>query len=1044
MCRKKLTSDESELSVGSSLKSTLNEVCLPPDQPGKPEIIGMTHNSLQLKWSKPKHGSDIVQSYTISYCCSVDNPPYQWSRQTCSEEYAMLTKLIPGSVYWFKVFANSRASPSPASEVSEVRLPPDQPGKPVASDTTYNSVRLKWTKPKHGAETVQAYSISCQAVDNQCYSINTTSNHEHVTVTNLTPKTVYTFKIRAVSSAGHGPESELGNPIETTLPPPGKPHASNVTHNRLQLNWEKPSHGADSVQFYTVSYCTGNYSQDQWNTKRTPVAVESIQLGSLLPKTVYYFKVRAESATGPSPYSELSDPIETVSPISQPGNPIATKVTHDSITLKWKKPECGSDDVKHYILDYCALHQQDRWLTYKGIGPQASVCLTGLQPKTIYIFKVRAESNVASSIDSKFSCFETSQLPPEIQTQPISAPGKPIATFVTHKSIMLQWDKPKFGANTVKQYHLMYRCIDFPKDNWFPLRSYGSEEKAELSRRVDPNSVYFFKVRAETSSGFSPESEVSDPIKTKLNPPPGTPSASNITYKGFQLNWNKPPYDDIQHYVISYQMTDEPPDKWHTLKADGSKENTYFSAAEEKFYVFKVAAMTASGVTSDSELSDPIETKTVPWGVKVFKDLTPLPHTNPPTCLLPTHCVMKRKEVYKVHVGVLDKPRAKTKSGVATKCSCHKISQAGVHHKVLMVVGATGAGKTTLINGMANYILGVQWDDDFRFKLIDEPHSLSCAYSQTACITAYTFYKEKGSLLPYTLTVIDTPGFGDTAGIDRDKKIIEQIKELFSISGDEGIDQLHGIGFVTQAPLARLTPTQRYVFDAILSVFSKDVADNIFLMITFADGLKPPVLDAVQAAGVPNKAFFKFNNSALFGSKSADDEFDRMFWKMGTKNFYEFFKQLSSTQGQSLQLSREVNQERATLEVAVQGLQSQIKAGLLNIGELRQAMDMAVLCKIEQVRRSVQHLQEIALRPKYLTEVEFIDLIIETEKHECKPRWMNRVKALEGVRQQAVIVTELMKNPQAQQQNVFSIEVEETKSMWQKFLQKIHSDIKTE
>jgi ABC-type multidrug transport system ATPase subunit len=35
-------------------------------------------------------------------------------------------------------------------------------------------------------------------------------------------------------------------------------------------------------------------------------------------------------------------------------------------------------------------------------------------------------------------------------------------------------------------------------------------------------------------------------------------------------------------------------------------------------------------------------------------------------------------------------------------------------------MGATGSGKTTLINGMINYIFNVQWEDTFRFQLIQE------------------------------------------------------------------------------------------------------------------------------------------------------------------------------------------------------------------------------------------------------------------------------------------------------------------------------------
>jgi len=42
-------------------------------------------------------------------------------------------------------------------------------------------------------------------------------------------------------------------------------------------------------------------------------------------------------------------------------------------------------------------------------------------------------------------------------------------------------------------------------------------------------------------------------------------------------------------------------------------------------------------------------------------------------------------------------------------------------------------------------------------------------------------------------------------------------------------------------------------------------------MITFADGSKPPVLDAIAAAKIPQQQKFKFNNSALFGS---DDDYN--------------------------------------------------------------------------------------------------------------------------------------------------------------------------
>lgn len=275
--------------------------------------------------------------------------------------------------------------------------------------------------------------------------------------------------------------------------------------------------------------------------------------------------------------------------------------------------------------------------------------------------------------------------------------------------------------------------------------------------------------------------------------------------------------------------------------------------------------------------------------------------------------------------------------------------------RVLMVVGATGAGKSTLINGMVNYLLGVSWDDDFRFKLISDEGALSQAQSQTKDITAYTFHKHKDSPLPYTLTVIDTPGFGDTEGLDKDKRIVKQVKELFSLRGPDGIDEIHGIGFVAQASEARLTHTQRYIFDSILSIFGKNMSGNMFMMITFADGQRPPVLDALKVAGIAgfDKSFYKFNNSALYasnkgaanGDDSVDDHVDKMFWKMGMNSFTTFFLQLGEREGGSLQHTKEVLREREHLEALVSGLQPKIRQGLSKMDEMRQ--EEAAVMKFE-------------------------------------------------------------------------------------------------
>ncbi|KZR96242.1 Uncharacterized protein APZ42_009527, partial [Daphnia magna] len=86
-------------------------------------------------------------------------------------------------------------------------------------------------------------------------------------------------------------------------------------------------------------------------------------------------------------------------------------------------------------------------------------------------------------------------------------------------------------------------------------------------------------------------------------------------------------------------------------------------------------------------------------------------------------------------------------------------------------------GKTTMINAMINYVLGVRWDDPFRFILVEEKET-SQAFSQTREVTAYDIHYRNGFRIPYSLTIVDTPGFGDTEGIERDQEITSAVKQF--------------------------------------------------------------------------------------------------------------------------------------------------------------------------------------------------------------------------------------------------------------------------
>ena len=262
----------------------------------------------------------------------------------------------------------------------------------------------------------------------------------------------------------------------------------------------------------------------------------------------------------------------------------------------------------------------------------------------------------------------------------------------------------------------------------------------------------------------------------------------------------------------------------------------------------------------------------------------------------------------------------------------------GETEKVVLLVGPPGTGKTTLINALVNYVLGVEWRDNFRFKLVVDDKTTSKSYSQEKAINIYTIYPMEGSKLTYTLTIIDTPGYGDARGLLMDRTVAYQMREFLSVTPPVGVDHLDGVGFVTQASLARPTIDQEYIFDSIMLMFGKDVAKNIFMLLTFVESQKQALKDVFNKTGVPSDKFFILNNEALYAenTEDADDMFSAVFWKMSFRSFKSLFQQLENSESVSLRLTREVWKERNQLQTLIKQLHAVIAIRWNKADQLRQ------------------------------------------------------------------------------------------------------------
>ncbi|KAK4306402.1 hypothetical protein Pmani_021781 [Petrolisthes manimaculis] len=206
--------------------------------------------------------------------------------------------------------------------------------------------------------------------------------------------------------------------------------------------------------------------------------------------------------------------------------------------------------------------------------------------------------------------------------------------------------------------------------------------------------------------------------------------------------------------------------------------------------------------------------------------------------------------------------------------------------KVIILVGAKGSGKTTLVNYIANYFQGNKKADG---ELVHVARCSNDDHSFTKTITAYTFCDHQDHT---PITVIDTPGLDDSSGAEIRDHVLSIKTFLANIASHDY--EIHAIGFVAQAHLVRLTSSERLVMNHVSTLFGEASGDHILTFITFSDSQSnPPIVEAMAYYGVKCKLFLRFNNSVLT-MKTGDeiDELDQIYWNMGSKSWKKCMKVL--------------------------------------------------------------------------------------------------------------------------------------------------------
>ena len=486
------------------------------DTPGKPEVIDVTNNTVELSWTAPRSsGGTKVVGYIVDMQ-RLSSETWSTAVRTKSTDTSVLLKdLEEGERYCFRITAKTVATISKPSELSDAVVVRQALASPTI---VFDAACRNGVEVRAGQDILLEAQIAGKPKPTAVWKrnseeIKTTSDNALVVETALNKSKVV---IRSCKRSDSGSyvltlENTSGTATATVnvrvLDVPGTPQGPakflNVMADRLKLTWNPPvEDGGASITNYVVE--KRETSRPTWAIVSGSVPIAELSVMKLIANHEYEFRISAENKYGIGS-SLISNSIIAKNPYSVPESPeppTISNATHNSMTVSWKSPADGGKPISGYYLE----KRETKAVQWSKVNRQPvsdrSIKVSNLSEGIEYEFRVSAANVAGVGSPSSPSLPATAENP----KYPPGPPAFPKVIDTTRSSVELVWGKPAYdGDSPITGYIVEMGSPESPDE--FKQASKTHVAKCMVTGLSDGRQ-YRFGVKAVNAIGESERSEV--------------------------------------------------------------------------------------------------------------------------------------------------------------------------------------------------------------------------------------------------------------------------------------------------------------------------------------------------------------------------------------------------------------------------------------------------------------------------------------------------------------------------------------------------------